>query len=159
MLAQNSGNIMSDDDDDELDGKVDEKTINTDEIIKTVAKGTWGGKRPRTGGRRPGYGRKKGTRDFLEREVKESGSAGAVILVNELRRLATNAESEAPRVAAIKEMFDRGFGKSAQPIEGSMTYGVSQQLSDLFKENSENTLGAEIVRRTALPPPNGEKPH
>jgi len=28
--------------DDELDGKVDEKTINADEIIKTMAKGTWG---------------------------------------------------------------------------------------------------------------------
>ena len=55
--------------------------------------------------------------------------------------------------------FDRGFGKAAQPIEGSMTYGVSQQLSDLFKENAGNTLGAEIARRPALPPPNGEKPH
>jgi hypothetical protein len=35
---------MMSDDDDELDGKVDEKTINADEIIKTMAKGTWGGK-------------------------------------------------------------------------------------------------------------------
>jgi hypothetical protein len=29
------------DDDDELDGKVDEKTINADEITKTMGKGTW----------------------------------------------------------------------------------------------------------------------
>jgi len=49
------------DDDDELDGKVDEKIINADEIIKNMAKGTWGGKRLGTGGRRPGSGRKKGT--------------------------------------------------------------------------------------------------
>jgi len=40
-----------------------------------------------------------------------------------------------------------------------MTYGVSQQLADLFKGNDGNTLGAEIARRAALPPPNGEKPH
>jgi hypothetical protein len=66
-------------------------------------------------------------------------------LVKELIRLATGAESEAVRVAAIKEMFDRGFGKAAQPIEGSMTYGVSQQLSDLFKENAGNTWCRDCV--------------
>src|SRR5215475_6602582 len=67
---QNSGNTMSDDND-ELDGKVDEKTVNANEIIKTMAKGTWGGKRPGTGGRRPGSGRKKGTPNFMTRELKE----------------------------------------------------------------------------------------
>jgi hypothetical protein len=68
-------------------------------------------------------------------------------------------ESEAVRVAAIKELFDRGYGRSVQPIQGEMTYGVSQQLADLFKGNDGNTLGAEIARRAALPPPNGEQPH
>jgi DNA-binding protein YbaB len=34
------------------------------------------------------------------------------VLVKELIRLATKAVSEAVRVAAIKEMFDRGFGLS-----------------------------------------------
>jgi len=48
-------------------------------------------------------------------------------LAKELIRLAAGAESEAVRVAAIKEMFDRGFGRATQPIEGSMTYGVSQR--------------------------------
>jgi hypothetical protein len=28
------------------------------------------------------------------------------------------------RVAAIKELFDRGYGRSVQPIHGEMTYGV-----------------------------------
>ena len=82
------------------------------------------------------------------------------------------------RVAAIKEMFDRGFGRATQPIEGTMTferdgrrrargrraetrpaYGVSEQLAELFKENASGTLGSEIARRAALPPPNGEQPH
>ena len=70
--------------------------------------------------------------------------------------LATKAESEAVRVTAIKEMFDRDFGKATQPVEGSLTYGISEQLADLFKENAGNTLGQEIARRAALPPP---KPH
>ena len=56
-------------------------------------------------------------------------------------------------------MFDRGFGRATQPIEGSVTYGVSEQLAELFRENVNATLGSEIARRAALPPPNGEKPH
>jgi hypothetical protein len=79
----------------------------------------------------------------------------APTLVKELIRLATSAESAAVRVAAVKEMFDRGFGRATQPIEGSMTYGVSEQLAELFKENAGGTLGSEIACRAALPPPNG----
>src|SRR5262245_44815586 len=89
--------------------------------------------------------RKKGTPNFMTRE--------APTLVKKLIRLAASAESEAVRVAAIKEMFDRGFGKATQPIEEAMTYGVSEQLAELFKENASRTL--EIARR-ALPAPNGE---
>ena len=64
----------------------------------------------------------------------------------------------AVRVAAIEEMFDRGFGRATQPIEGTMTYGVSEQLAELFKGNASGTLGSELARR-ALPAPNGEQPH
>jgi hypothetical protein len=60
------------------------------------------------------------------------------------------------RVAAIKEMFDRGFGKVMQPVDGSLTYGISEQLVDLFRGNMGNTLGAVIALRPALPRP---KPH
>jgi len=38
------------------------------------------------------------------------------------------------------------------------TYGVSE-LAELFCENVNGTLGGEIARRAALPPPNSEKPH
>jgi hypothetical protein len=95
----------------------------------------------------------------MTRELKEICRQEAPILVKELIRLATSAESEAVRVAAIKEMFDRGFGRATQPIEGSMTYGVSEQLGELFRENVNGTLGSEIARRAALPPLNGEKPN
>jgi hypothetical protein len=40
-----------------------------------------------------------------------------------------------------------------QPIQGTVEYGISEQLSELFKENAGNTLGQEIARRAALPPP------
>ena len=104
---------------------------------------------PKTGGR------KKGTPNIMTRELKEICRHEAPALVKELIRLATGAESEAVRVAAIKEMFDRGFGRATQPIEGTMTYGVSEQLAELFRENANGTLGSEIVRR-ALPAPNGD---
>jgi hypothetical protein len=95
----------------------------------------------------------------MTHELKEICRQEAPILVKELIRLATAAESEAVRVAAIKEMFDRGFGRATQPIEGSMTYGVSEQLAELFRENVNGTLGSEIARRVTLPPPNGEQSH
>jgi hypothetical protein len=91
------------------------------------------------------------------RELKEIARREAPVLVRELIRLATKAESEAVRVAAIKEMFDRGFGKATQPVEGSLS--ISEPLAELFKENAGNTLGQEIARRAALPPPNGQKPY
>src|SRR5262245_29658496 len=79
----------------------------------------------------------------MTRELKEICRQEAPTLVKELIRLATSAESEAVRVAAIKEMFDRGFGRATQPSEGTMTYGVSEQLAELFKENASGTLGSE----------------
>ena len=63
-----------------------------------------------------------------------------------------NATPSAVRVAAIKEMFARGFGRATQPIEGSVTYGGSEQLAELFRENANGTLGTEIALRAALPP-------
>jgi len=59
-----------------------------------------------------------------------------------LARLATKAESEAARVAAIKELLDRGYGRAVQPIQGTMEDGVSQQLAELLKENATGTLGS-----------------
>jgi len=56
--------------------------------------------------------------------------------IKELARLAAKAESETARVAAIKELLDRGYGKAMQPIQGTVEYGISEQLSELFKENA-----------------------
>jgi hypothetical protein len=38
--------------------------------------------------------------------------------VRVLLEIATDGESEAARVAACKELLDRGFGKVPQPVEG-----------------------------------------
>lgn len=67
-------------------------------------------------GRKTG-GRRAGTPNKATREIKELALPHGPVLMKELIRLALNAESEAARVAAIKEAFDRGWGKATQAIE------------------------------------------
>jgi hypothetical protein len=69
----------------------------------------------------PGSGRKKGTPNKVTAEIKGLAQKYGPEPIAELARLATKAESEAARVAAIKELLDRGYGRAVQPIEGSMT--------------------------------------
>jgi hypothetical protein len=70
------------------------------------------------GGKRPGSGRKRGTPNKATAEIKELARQYSEEAVKELARLATNAESESARVAAIRELLDRGYGRATQPIGG-----------------------------------------
>jgi hypothetical protein len=36
-------------------------------------------------------------------------------------------------VAACREILDRAYGKAMQPIQGTMDYGISEQLAELFR--------------------------
>lgn len=63
-------------------------------------------------------GRQKGTPNKATADVKALARVHAASAIAELARLSISAESEAARVAAIKEILDRGFGKSAQAIIG-----------------------------------------
>jgi hypothetical protein len=38
--------------------------------------------------------------------------------ISELARIATKGKSEAARIAAIRELLDRGYGKPTQPVSG-----------------------------------------
>lgn len=73
-------------------------------------------------GRKPGTprtgGRKKGTPNKVTADVRALARQHTAAAMTELARLAVQAESEAARVAAIKELLDRGYGKSTQPISG-----------------------------------------
>ena len=59
-------------------------------------------------------------------------------------------ESEAARVAACREILDRAYGKAIQPIQATVEYGISEQLSELFKENAGN-IPAAIILPTRAP--------
>jgi hypothetical protein len=59
----------------------------------------------------------------------------------------------------VREILDRAYGKAMQPIQGTVDYGISQPLAELFRGNEGNTRGAEIARRAAFATPEGAPTH
>lgn len=69
------------------------------------------------GGKREGAGRKKGIPNKSTAEIKELAQQYAPEAIAELARLMKEAESDAARVSAIKEILDRAYGKSPQALQ------------------------------------------
>lgn len=69
------------------------------------------------GGKREGAGRPAGAPNKATAEVMALAQQYTEDAVKELARLALHAESEQARVSAIKELLDRGYGKSKQALE------------------------------------------
>lgn len=71
-----------------------------------------------------GQGRKKGVPNKIPNDVKLLAQSFGPAAIEKLAELAgllpkkEAASNEQTRVAAIKELLDRGYGKSAQPIIG-----------------------------------------
>lgn len=82
------------------------------------------------GGKREGSGRKAGVPNKATAEIKTVAQQYGEAAVKKLAEMAglvegvKAAESEQARVSAIKEIMDRGYGKSAQPLEGSLDLNV-----------------------------------
>jgi hypothetical protein len=51
-------------------------------------------------------------------EVRELARVHCADAIAELARLALHAKIEAVRIAAIRELLDRGYGKATQPLTG-----------------------------------------
>jgi hypothetical protein len=62
-------------------------------------------------------GRTAGVPNKATREIKALAQSYGAEAIKMLVELARDAESDAVRVSAIKELLDRGYGKSPQPIE------------------------------------------
>lgn len=67
---------------------------------------------PKTGGRLPG------TPNKATADIKAMAREHTPAAMKELARIAKESGSDAARVAAIKELFDRAYGKASQPIGG-----------------------------------------
>jgi hypothetical protein len=98
-------------------------------------------KRPKYGGRRAG------TPNKATSEIKELARSYAAPAMKELARLSVKAESEQARVAAIKELFDRGFGRSTQAVQHSGAVGTY----DLTKASDDDLDSLEtVLQRIAI---------
>lgn len=86
-----------------------------------------GARGPQPGTPRPANsGRRKGIPNKATIEIKALARQYGPEAVAELARIAgltkqPGSENEATRVAAIKELIDRGYGKATQPISGDDT--------------------------------------
>ena len=90
------------------------------------------------GGARENAGRKPGKPNKVTAEVRELAGKYGPDAIKALAKLAGlsmdaegKAESEAARVAAIKELLDRAYGKSAQPIDGDGAGGPIEHLHEI----------------------------
>ena len=73
-------------------------------------------------GAKPGErrgGRKKGTPNKATADIKAIAQKYTAEAVRTLAKLMRDSESDAARVGAIKEILDRGHGKSAQAMTGA----------------------------------------
>ena len=102
---------------------------------------------PTRGGKRPGSGRKAGTPNKASIECKACARKYGPAAIRELAKLAGlmpggkgRAESEQARIAACREILDRGYGKSAQPLTGEGGEGPIQ-IRDLLASIDGKTRG------------------
>ena len=72
----------------------------------------------RANARRPGAGRPKGLMSADKIALRDRCRVKDPEHVSYLEHIAANDKSGAVRVAAIRELFDRGHGRCPQPIDG-----------------------------------------
>ena len=90
---------------------------------------------------RKGQSGNPGGRPKIVAEVQELARQHAPAAIAELGRLAMKARNETTRVAAIRELLDRGFGKPRQGLDITpSTINPIQQLLDEIDECSRNEV-------------------
>jgi hypothetical protein len=82
-------------------------------------------------GTQPPGGSRKGRPNKATADVKALAQVYTAEAIRELARIASEGESEAARVAAIKELLDRGHGKSRQPVDLEAKVTLQQALDAL----------------------------
>lgn len=82
----------------------------------------------------PGSGRKKGTPNKATAEIKELAREHGPAAIKALAQLLMSADSDTARIAAAKELLDRGYGKATATQEISGPGGAPLQGPVLVME-------------------------
>lgn len=69
------------------------------------------------GGKRPGAGRKPGSVNKVTAEIRSAAQAYGAEALETLAELMRDSDNPGVRVAAAKELLDRGYGRSSQHVE------------------------------------------
>lgn len=98
-------------------------------------------KRTKTGGRTAG------TPNKATKDIKALAAPYGEQAVGELARIMLTSESDPARIAAAKELLDRGFGKAKQPIDHSSEDGTMQpkSLGEFYGELPSDPIEASRV--------------
>jgi len=76
------------------------------------------------GGRRPGAGRPKGSKNKANRELRDLARSYTAQALETLAHIASHGESEGARVQASVALLDRAWGKPKAQIEADMNNEV-----------------------------------
>jgi len=73
------------------------------------------------GGRRPGAGRPRGSKNRANKELRDLARTYTKDALDTLAHIAQKGESESARVQASVALLDRAWGKPRQSIEADMS--------------------------------------
>lgn len=104
------------------------------------------------GGKRPGAGRKRGSRDRATGKqiasISELARQHAVEAIETLVSVAKGGESEAAKVSAANAILDRGYGRPSQAIQHSGTI----QVVNITSQHLDKLTDDELTRLEAAYP-------
>src|SRR5262245_22892204 len=110
--------------------------------------------------RAPTAGRRPGTPNKVASDIRAICQKAAPEVLTELLRLSRFGKHEMTRIAAAKEILDRGFGRAKQTLTGEVLVGVSAELAALLDRHDGTTKSIPLraddaTEVEALPAPNG----
>jgi len=103
---------------------------------------------------RKGQSGNPGGRPKVLGDVQELARQHAPKIIAELARLALKAKSETARIAAIRELLDRGYGRPRQAMEVSVPAGNPLQmlLDEIDARSRIEVPVSHTPNRDHLPP-------
>ncbi len=101
------------------------------------------------GGKRPGAGRPKGSKDKVTTDIRAAAQEHGPAAVALLARLLNDSPSKTLRFKAAVELLDRGFGKPRQSSDVDLNMTGPPSVYLIFDDG----LGDESRPARATPPP------
>ncbi|MFY4709953.1 hypothetical protein [Burkholderia glumae] len=97
------------------------------------------------GGKRPGAGRPAGVPNKITADIKALAQEHGPAAILELATILKSSENDQARIAAAKELLDRGYGKATQHAEVTGKDGAPLIPDKSAKDMTDDELAAYIA--------------